>query len=407
MLLTGPGRLLYPTYTPDGRAVVFLSDRSGTMGLWKLDAGANPSASEPQLLKANTGEMTSLAFTRDGTLWYGVLTMTTDVYLCDFDSSTLQVRSAPKRLSERFIGASSGPAFSPDGRQVAFMRGVDRRKRTVIVRTLADGREQELTAPFADTVHASNWGPTWLPDGRALLVSDANFGTNRFAIHQLEIESGRATVALDGDLLGTWPLVRISPDGRSYFFTRRLPEPSLDRGHLLLIRRDVATGAETELYRAPSLGAVGFFGLAVSPDGSHIAFSHNIAPTGRQLMVVPTSGGTARVLLRGTYAMPNPLTGSWTRDGQHVLVAGQPAGQPSTERTPVEVFAVPIDGGTPRSTGLKRVGGITAAQISPDGSRIVFGGGDRVSELWTFKNLVARTDAVASTPRAASSTPRR
>ncbi len=388
-LIGGPGRYGRPAWSPDGQTIVFLSDRSGAMGMWAVTVANGMATEQPRVLRANTGDLTNLAFSRNGTLWYGVWTAMSDVYVCDVDPVTLAPLTSPARLSERFVGANSGPSWSPDGGHIAYLRGTDRRKRTVVVRNTQTGAERELAAPFTDTVHASNWGPTWLPDGRSLLVPDVNFATSRFTVHQLELDATQPRVALDGDFHKAWPLVRVSPDGGTFYFTRRDPTPSLDRGTLILVRRDRVSGDETELYRAPSLGAVGFFGLAVSPDGKSLAFSQNVGNDERHLFLLPSGGGAARVLYRGKYSMPQPGTGGFTPDGRHVLVTGSDESVRSPANgTLNKLWAIPVDGGPPRAVGLERRGGLGALSVSPDGKRLAFTGVDRSSELWSLTNLL-------------------
>jgi Tol biopolymer transport system component len=384
-LVSGPGRYAKPAWSPDGAAVVFLSDRSGAMGLWAVTMVDGGATGQPRLLRPNTGELTFLAFSRNATLWYGVASMTSDVYVCDFDPVALAPLSEPARLSDRFFGGNSGPAWSPDGRHIAYMRGVDRAKRAVIIRRVDSGDERELPAPFTNTVHASNWGPTWLPDGSGVLVSDVNFATSRFTIHQLDLDKTHPVLSFDGDFNKAWPHLRVSPDARTLYFTRRDPTPSIDRGTLILVRRDRASGEETELYRAPSLGAVGFFGLALSADGSLLAFSQNTGDNTRDLIVVPTKGGAHRVVYSGTYTMPQPQSGAWAPDGRHLLVSGRLASDP---RDSTELWAIPVQGGPPRPLGVKRSGGISAASLSPDGKRLAFAGGNRTGELWSLSNVL-------------------
>lgn len=385
VLLGGPARYGRPAWSPDGGTIAFLSDRSGAMGLWAVTVANGKTTAQPRLLWPNTGDLATLTFSRNGTLWYGTWSATTDVYVCDFDPVRLAPLSTPTRLSERFVGATSGSAWSPDGAHIAYLRGTDRRKRAVVVHAIQTGTERELPAPFTDTVHASNWGPTWLPDGLGVLVSDVNLATNRFTVHQLDLDGAQARVAFDGDFTRAWPHVRVSPDGRWFYFVRRDPTPSVDRGTLILVRRDRASGEETELYRAPSLRAVGFFGLAISRDGRHLSFSQNTGDNERALVVVPTAGGQHRVVYRGTYGMPQPQTGVWTPDGHHVLISGRQAGARDALN---ELWAVPIGGGEPRAVGLQRRGGISAVSFSPDGKRLAFTGGDRSSELWSLTNVL-------------------
>jgi hypothetical protein len=187
---------------------------------------------------------------------------------------------------------------------------------------------------------------------------------------------------LQDDLRKLYPRFAISPDGKILYFTRREPGDG-DQGLLCLIRKDIVSGAETELYRAESLG-VGFFALAISPAGDRLAFSVNVGDEGeRHLMVVPTAGGAARIIFRGDYAHPVPQAGVWTRNGKYVLGAAEET------KSLRRVWAFPVDGGEPRKLDIL-FELIAAADLSHDGKLLAFTGTQTDGEVWMIKNLLRR-----------------
>jgi TolB protein len=102
------------------------------------------------------------------------------------------------------------PAWSPDGRWIAFARISQTRSRIVLIRPDGSGRH---TLTSGDV-------PSWSPDGRRLAFQAGGVG----AIHVFVIGrdgSGRRQVTTsDGsDTLPAW-----SPDGRRIVFVRELPE---------------------------------------------------------------------------------------------------------------------------------------------------------------------------------------
>jgi Tol biopolymer transport system component len=115
------------------------------------------------------------------------------------------------------------PAWSPDGRFVAFLRELSPQKAAMLVIPALGGperkvgevwieRSQDLTGPYL----------AWGADGNSLVVIDKDSYTERpFALFLLSIETGekRRLTSPAGPLLGdSGPAV--SPDGRTVAFTR-------------------------------------------------------------------------------------------------------------------------------------------------------------------------------------------
>lgn len=96
-----------PKWTPDGQGVVFVSDRSGTDGLWFIRVADGRPQAEPQLVRAEVGTIDLKGFTRDGSLYYG--TRQLDVNLYRIDLETDNGRAVPRRITERMIGSNFEP----------------------------------------------------------------------------------------------------------------------------------------------------------------------------------------------------------------------------------------------------------------------------------------------------------
>lgn len=90
-------------------------------------------------------------------------------------------------------------------------------------------------------------------------------------------------------------------------------------GLVRLMKRNLDTAEELELYRAESLG-VGFFGLSVSPDGSRLAFMVKEKVPQRVLLTLSTEGGTPHELYCGDFNNPLPFANAWTPDSRHLLI---------------------------------------------------------------------------------------
>ncbi len=135
-----------PVWDPDGSRVVFVSDRSGTAGLWTIRVTDGRPEGSPELLRPNVGNVIPWGFTRDGSFFYITENLWMEAYTADFDSDMLTVTN-PLPVSDRFVGSNYTPELSPDGMHVAFLRrqpggAASSAPPTLMIRSLATGEER-------------------------------------------------------------------------------------------------------------------------------------------------------------------------------------------------------------------------------------------------------------------------
>jgi Tol biopolymer transport system component/exonuclease VII small subunit len=361
-------------WTPDGRGIAFISDRSGKPALWHVRVRNGASEGEPQLLRADIGEL-NMGFTRDGSYFYGTRNIQRDAYVVKVDPATLTVQAPPARLTDRFVGSSSVPAFSPDGTRVAFMGGSP--TLSLVIRTIADNSERILPTRFAS---GNSFGPEWFADGRGLLVGETDYPNRRAVFRRIDAETGADTPFFTTEYTGIYGKLRFSADGRSLFYSFRTG------GDLLhLMRRDLATGRETDLYQVKSDG-VGLFAVSLSPDGKSVAFNLNVPPGEggdgpRAMRVLSLKDGSIREVMRGPYSCPAPTSAAWSRDGSYLLAI-------CDDGRRRRLRAVPSDGGPQRKLDIV-MDEINDPVVSPDGRTIAFTARTRKPEVWTVANLLS------------------
>jgi Tol biopolymer transport system component len=370
-----------PVWTPDGRAVVFLSDRSGTKDLWWVRVAEGRPEGPPALLKAQAGSILLKGFARDGSLYYGSAQLDTDVYTAAFDPEKLTA-DAPARITPQFIGSNFEPEPSPDGKLIAFLRKpageLGPRPSELVIRSVASGEERVVAKTrwsyFVDR------NIRWFPDSRSVLVEDPM--GQRKIFERIDVVTGKAQTLFEGPYaVGT---AELSRDGKALFYSIR---DDGSRPELRLVRRDLETGQETDLYRQESNG-VTFFGLTLSQDGRQLAFSANTTtglPARRSLLAIPTSGGAVKELYRGNAERPQPHGATWTKDGRYVIA-------PASLNGRTELMAFPIAGGEPQGIALS-MPEIASPSISPDGRQILFTGYQSKKELWVIRNLMSQLQA--------------
>jgi Tol biopolymer transport system component len=383
-----------PFWTPDGRKIVFLSDRSGTVDLWSIRMSGGRPQGEPELVKREAGSIDPdpIGFTRDGLFYYKTSNVQSDIYAADLDPATGRIISKPVQINQRFVGSAGHPmAWSRDGQFLAYAR-ISRRELgypvsktiSIIVRSERTSEEREISP-----VPAFNQGYPktllWLPDGRSFLADD--FEKDLF-FHQIDIQTGQAKVfvTLSGSDKKYFPV--LSPDGKALFYVQYAPYVKGAPYQCGLMRRDMVSGEIRDLFPTED---VELEPLALSPDGRQLAFAINDwAPAESKeqdtfaLMIMPAEGGAARELLRSKLYIGS-LT--WTRDGRHVLMMRE------SESGPYQLWSVPVGGGEPQPSGLAMPGGFAVSadvSLHPDGRRIAFiNSKEPQEEVWGIKNLLS------------------
>ena len=176
-LVESPGEDLFPAWSPRGDEVVFASDRAGTMDAWAVRI-----AGEPRPVRRGLGQFLPMGVTARGDLFYGVRTGTTDIVVSDGDGVT-------KPLPTRTPGHNSAPAWSRDGKKLAYLsrRGAPNfgiQSRLIVIRDMETGTERDLPAGLA-TVSAVRWSR----DGEWLLASGSD-GKGRAGLFRVRVRDG-------------------------------------------------------------------------------------------------------------------------------------------------------------------------------------------------------------------------
>jgi Tol biopolymer transport system component len=377
LLVAHPDNDVVLAWTPDGKRLLFASDRTGRMGIWALPMADGRALGPPELVRPDVPLLRPMGLTRQGALYYCVRTGVSDVYVATLDASTGAVLSPPAALASRFVGWNRSPDWSADGQSVAYVsqresppRSVAALGGTIVVRSLASGEERQI-AP-----HLVSMGGLvrWSPDGRSFLTGGRD-SSGRQGLFTLNAATGEASLVLRQDPPGFVQLPAWSPDGQGLFYLRTTPEAS-NRLRAVSLR----TGEDREVFSRSTNNA------ALSPDGLSVVV--RLGDPGDRtsvLAIVPVGGGEAKELLR--VAPPNALPPwgglAWTPDGKHILFA-QTAGD---AQRPFELWRIPAGGGPPQNTGIA-MKGLRNLRVHPDGQRIVFDAGQIQNEAWVLENFL-------------------
>jgi Tol biopolymer transport system component len=147
--------------------------------------------------------------------------------------------------------------------------------------------------------------------------------------------------------------------------------PGRETKGVRIIRRDLKTNQEQELYHSP----INFLHMTLSPDGQQLAFYADST-----LKLLSVTGGEPRELIR----IPDITTISWTPYG-HQLLYGRKTGQDDM----TELWLISVENGKPQKLDLA-IPELLHLRVHPQGRRIAFTARAQQQkvEVWVMENFL-------------------
>jgi Tol biopolymer transport system component len=358
-------------WSPDGTALLFASDRSGSIGLWTVRVSDGTPQGAATL--ADIGTSWSNGVTASGTMYVWKSASPTYIQVAPIDVTAGKLVPTPSPIFQRFIASRGRPAWSADGKFLAYSScgGLGGDGCTLFIRSMETGQVRELRSPLAYFQF-----PRWSPTGRALMAPGTDL-KGRQALFSIDAQTGDVSVLLTRDEVDKdIAMAQWGPDGKSVYYRTRDQR---------LISRDLASGKETEIGRASN----DWRAFAVSPDGRSVAAITTDAPGNTTVVVGPLQGERRTVLrLTSPASIVLPQDFAWTLDERAVIAVKQP----TQDRDHNELWLVPVDGAPPRRLDINTDSWQldNGFRLSPDGRQIAFvaSAGKRGEEIWALENFL-------------------
>ena len=295
-----------PVYAPDGKSILYTGGRVSSVFQVRVNPDTGETIGEPNQIAGIGGTFSgvrSVRFSADGRkIAYSALLRREGLSSVHLRTNSSEADSAPVSLVQNTNDRNNFPAFSPDGKRIAFSTCNIGGTNCDIWLINADGSNQiQLT-----TNESNELIPFWFPNmEQVAFISDR---AGHYTLWSINLNTKREKMLLD--LTDTLDYARLSPDGEQIVFNFKR-----NGGVINVWTASLVGGEPKQLTFDKEL--MGF--PAFSPDGKTIAFQMKRGDS-TYIMVMPSEGGTPVQL---TFDKGQSWLYDWSPDGDKILFAGQ------------------------------------------------------------------------------------
>ena len=369
-------------WTPDGKNILFISNRTGTYDMWCIRIADGNPPGDPELIKKDIGQIYPMGFTQQGSFCYGSSTNMMDVFAAMLDLEKGTILSPPEEITQRFIGSNITPDWSPDGEYLAYIsiRNTEQSGPNTFVLCIRSEQTSQVREIYPQI--EGSWILRWSPDGQSIFIAVAPKKGSQ-GLYRIDLQNGDMTPVAQSEPGSIIKDFAFSLNGKSVYYVYYQWKEKI----VSILRHDLATGEEKEVYRRDVPPDIG--GLLVSPDGQYLSFGTFESENNHVIKIIPIAGGEPRDL----FTMKSDYPGQsgeyvWIPNGKEILIVKEIS---SMNKNAYEIWRVPVQGGESEKIGLikKRM---LLPRFHPDGKRIVFFTFKSIEEIWVMENFLPVTE---------------
>jgi dipeptidyl aminopeptidase/acylaminoacyl peptidase len=302
-----------PAWSPNGREVVFTTNLSGRLNLWKVSS----SGGWPIQLLQSDDIQSGAAWSPDGK-WIlydqdsggGEIY---DVFAVASDGSEVMNLTNTPDISEE------NPRWSPDGSTVALSYRPKASSAHDIA--LLDWKTKKVRKLTDEQTKNRVWtNPIWSKDGKTIYANRANAGHTDSDVYRIDVATGKLEnlTPHQGDIL--YELSSVSPDGQTLLITS-----NEEGGYQNVALLDVSSKKRTWVTDLKWEARGGNF----SPDGKSFTYTLNRDGRTEIFLVDRSSGHATKLPFPEGINVPSGNPVAFSPSGDRLLIAHQSSTQPS------------------------------------------------------------------------------